>query len=176
VNRFVVIAGGPGSGKTTLIGHLAARGFATAPEAGRAIIRQQRAMGREIPLDLFIELGLCWDMRNHEWAASQPGTVFFDHAVPGTAGYYLRGGEPVPAHVEAAIAACAYRREVFVTPPWPEIYRLDEERTQTWAEAVEVWKTVIESYTRYGYRPVEVPRAAVAERADFVLRELGLDR
>ncbi len=36
--RLVAITGGPGSGKTTLIAELAARGQATEPEAGRTII------------------------------------------------------------------------------------------------------------------------------------------
>ena len=44
-DRFFVLTGGPGSGKTTLIQALAKRGFATAPEAGRGIIRDQQAIG-----------------------------------------------------------------------------------------------------------------------------------
>src|SRR5690349_15360322 len=102
MNRFVIVAGGPGAGKTTLIEHLGARGFATAPEAGRALIRQQRDLGREIPPDLFVELGLSWDIRNYREAETRPGPVFFDHAIPGTPAYFLRWGRPVPAHVEAA--------------------------------------------------------------------------
>lgn len=44
-DRFFVLTGGPGSGKTTLIEALKAGGFATAPEAGRGIIRDQVAVG-----------------------------------------------------------------------------------------------------------------------------------
>ena len=40
-----VITGGPGSGKTTLIEALAAAGVATSPEVGRAIIREEMAVG-----------------------------------------------------------------------------------------------------------------------------------
>lgn len=43
--RFVIVTGGPGAGKTTLIAELARRGLATSPEAGRAVIRDQRAVG-----------------------------------------------------------------------------------------------------------------------------------
>jgi predicted ATPase len=75
----------------------------------------------------------------------------------------------VPAHVEAAVRAFAYRREVFIAPPWRDIYRTDDERTQSWAEAVRTYESVRETYMRYGYRPVELPRATVAERADFLL-------
>jgi predicted ATPase len=42
---FYIITGGPGSGKSTLIEALAAEGFHHMPEAGRAIIRDQVAIG-----------------------------------------------------------------------------------------------------------------------------------
>lgn len=42
---FHIITGGPGSGKSTLIDALAAQGFHHMPEAGRAIIRDQVAIG-----------------------------------------------------------------------------------------------------------------------------------
>ena len=44
-DRFFVLTGGPGSGKTTLIEALRVAGFAAAPEAGRGIIRDQVAIG-----------------------------------------------------------------------------------------------------------------------------------
>ena len=44
-DQFFVLTGGPGAGKTTLIEALRDAGFATAPEAGRAIIRDQLAIG-----------------------------------------------------------------------------------------------------------------------------------
>src|SRR3546814_16471825 len=43
---FHVITGGPGSGKSTLIEALAVEGFDHMPKAGRAIIRDQVAIGR----------------------------------------------------------------------------------------------------------------------------------
>ena len=44
-DRFFVLTGGPGSGKTTLIDALAARGYACSLEAGRAVIRHQQDIG-----------------------------------------------------------------------------------------------------------------------------------
>jgi predicted ATPase len=46
-NRLFVITGGPGSGKSALVDALLQRGICTMPEAGRAIIQDQVAIGGE---------------------------------------------------------------------------------------------------------------------------------
>ncbi|WP_157162808.1 AAA family ATPase, partial [Actinoalloteichus spitiensis] len=43
--RFFVLTGGPGSGKTTILDELAARGMAVTREAGRGIIQDQVRVG-----------------------------------------------------------------------------------------------------------------------------------
>lgn len=179
-DNLIVITGGPGSGKTTLIGLLREAGFATAPEAGRAIIQDQTAIGGPALADavLFAELGLSWDLRSYRWALRQPGPVFFDHAIPGTPAHYHLIGEPVPAHVEAAVAAFRYRTEVFIAPPWPQIYRNDTERRQSLDEARRTYDALVDSYTRNGYTLIELPRAAPRRRLRFVLdhTDLGYGR
>ena len=177
---LIVITGGPGSGKTTLIELLRGAGFATTPEAGRAVIQDQTAIGGPaLPWKdpaLFAELMLSWDIRSYRWALLQAGPVFFDHAIPGFPGYYRHMGLEMPRHIEAAVAAFPYRREVFIAPPWPEIYRTDAERHQTLEEARRTYDAIVESYTRYGYRLVDLPRAAPEERLRFVLDRLGVSR
>lgn len=101
---------------------------------------------------------------------------FFDHAIPGLPGYHRLMGLDVPPHVEAAVAAFPYRREAFITPHWPEIYRTDTERRQTLDEARRTHEAAMECYTRYGYRLVELPRAAPEERLRFMLDRLGVSR
>jgi predicted ATPase len=172
-DRFHVLTGGPGSGKTTLIGALKSRGFAVTEEAGRAIIRDQLAVGgTALPWSdrrLFAERMLAFDMRSHEQAREALGPVFFDRGVPDVLGYLEPCGLPVPSHVENAARSFRYARRVFVLPPWAEIFTADEERKQSWEEARRTCEAMIAVYTRLGYELVEVPRAPVKERADFVL-------
>ena len=44
-DRFIIVTGGPGSGKSTLIDALAAAGFVRTIEAGRGVIQDQVAIG-----------------------------------------------------------------------------------------------------------------------------------
>ncbi|MFC4563090.1 AAA family ATPase [Nocardiopsis mangrovi] len=177
-DRLVVVTGGPGSGKTALIEGLRAAGYATSPEAGRAIIRAQTAIGgRALPWAdpaLFAEAMLCWELRSHEAAAaSGRGPVFFDRGVPDVVGYLRLEGYDVPAHVDAAARTFRYRRQVFIAPPWPEIYRTDTERRQTPEIARRTHEAMAAAYGDHGYELVELPRAPVAERVRFVAERIG---
>ena len=172
-NRLFVLTGGPGSGKTTLIEHLAAAGFATSVEAGRAIIRDQVAIsGTALPWHdraLFAELMLSWEMRSHAIAATTPGPVFFDRGVPDVIGYLSLIGLPLPAHVEKAAEEFRYNRKVFVLPHWPEIFAQDSERKQDEDEARRTHASMVETYAACGYDLVELPKAPVEEWLAFIL-------
>ncbi len=174
--RRIVLTGGPGSGKTTLLEALAAAGHATSPEAGRATIRRQQAIdGEALPWKdraLFAELMLDRELEAHARAESADGSVFFDRGVPDVVGYLTLCGLPVPAHMERAAQDIRYDRRVFIAPVWPEIFGQDAERKQDLDEARRTFDAMAETYPRFGYELIELPRAPVAERLDFVLTTL----
>jgi predicted ATPase len=116
--RLFVITGGPGSGKSTLIDALAEGGICTMPEAGRAIIQDQVAIGGEaLPWAdrrAFAELMLSWEMRSYRAALKRRGPVVFDRGVPDVLGYLRLSKLPVPSHVEKAAQVFRYHRRVFI--------------------------------------------------------------
>ncbi|HST12698.1 MAG TPA: AAA family ATPase [Terriglobales bacterium] len=176
--RFFVVTGGPGSGKSTLIEALARTGFGRSVEAGRGIIQNQVAIGgRALPwVDpaLFAEMMLAWEMRSYCIAQGQAGQIFFDRGVPDVAGYLRLMKLPIPTYLEKAIETFRYHSRVFITPPWEDIFQQDHERKQDFAEAIRTYESLAETYTCYGYELVELPRRSVEERARFVLERLGI--
>ncbi len=172
--RFVIVTGGPGSGKTTLIDELRRRGHAVTAEAGRAIIKDQVIIdGPALPWAdpaLFAEAMLSWEIRTYRNAEHDAApVVFFDRGVPDLAGYQRLLGRPVPAHIDAAIRTFRYRPRVFIAPPWPEIYATDVERTQSYDEAVRTFEAIEAAYLNYGYDLVRLPFTPVEDRAGFIL-------
>lgn len=170
--RFILVTGGPGAGKRTLLSALAADGLPVMPEAGRAIIRDQEAIGgTALPWAdraAFAELMLTWEIRSHHAAGALAAPVLFDRGVPDVIGCLRLCGLAVPAHVEQAATLFRYNRRVFVAPPWPEIYLQDAARKHSLAEAVATCEAVTDAYVSLGYEIVLLPRLPVAERAAFL--------
>jgi predicted ATPase len=174
--RFILITGGPGSGKSTLIDYLQEAGFSRSYEAGRGVIQDQMAIGgRALPWndpDLFAELMLCWELRSYHSAATRMAPVFFDRGIPDIIGYLRLEGRPVPAHLHTAARTFRYHPRVFIAPPWPEIYQQDAERKQSLAEAERTYESMVTTYTEYGYELVHLPRVTVEERVRYVTDHL----
>ena len=63
-----------------------------------------------------------------------------------------------------------YRYDLVVlAPPWPEIYENDEDRRHSFEKALRDYERVRSAYVSAGYAPIVLPRATVADRADFLL-------
>ncbi|MBE3639781.1 AAA family ATPase [Mangrovicoccus algicola] len=174
-DRFFVVTGGPGAGKTSLIAELARRGFHTIPESGRAIIREEMQSGGDaLPWadrGAYAERMLERDLHAYSAAQRLSGPIIFDRGIPDVLGYLKLCGLPVPPHIATAAKAARYNRRVFLAPFWDEIFTQDTERKQTRAEAT--CAVMRETYTALGYKITELPRADIATRADFVCKQLA---
>jgi predicted ATPase len=175
-DRFFVLTGGPGAGKTTLVEALKARGYATTEEAGRGVIRAEMGNnGNGLPwVDRarFAELMFEWELRSYRDAERRDGPVVFDRGLPDTIGYLRLEGQEVPAWMEEQAWRLRYNKRVFIAPPWREIFGNDEERRQSWSVAVRTYEIMVETYSDYGYELIEVPRAPVEERVEFAMGEI----
>lgn len=176
-DHLAVITGGPGSGKSTLIDALALEGFSRMPEGGRAIIQDQVTIGGQaLPWAdraAFAELMLAWDLRSYRAAQALPAPVIFDRGIPDVVGYLTLCGLPVPSHVRKAAELHRYRRQVFIAPVWPDIFKVDAERKQSLAEADATYRVMAATYADLGYELVHLPLASVADRVRFVWERLS---
>jgi predicted ATPase len=175
-----VISGSSGGGKSTLLEELARRGFDVVPEAGRQLAKEQIAIGGvAMPgTVMFGHLLLSRSMYlyNQAVAMAPKGPVFFDRSIVEPIAYWWSKGEMEP-HLEQVIAQYRYASDVFMVPPWPEIFTKDAERLHSYDPDQGEYARLTDAFQAFGYRLVEVPRVSVLARADFVeshLKSIGL--
>jgi predicted ATPase len=174
MNRFVVISGSSGGGKSTLLAELGRRGYAVVEEPGRRIVQEETSRGgSSLPwLDMaaFLRRAVAVSLADRDAASAPEGWVFFDRGlVDAVAGLQALTDEEAPLSL---LKSHRYHRRVFLTPPWPEIYLTDPERRHGFDDAVAEYSRLLEIYPSLGYEVVILPKTSVAERADFILRAL----
>lgn len=175
--QIVVIIGGPGTGKTTIIDGLTRRGYCCYPEISREVTLEARRQGieqlfLENPL-LFSELLLEGRKKQFRSAQEEPHKfVFLDRGIPDVLAYMHYIGDSYPAFFDAACKEFRYDK-IFILPPWEEIYECDNERYENFAQATLIYQHLTETYQGYGYELIEVPCADVDARIDFILDRLS---
>lgn len=174
--KKIVITGGPGTGKSTIIDQLIKMEFTCMPEISRTITKEAQLSGidqlfLEDPI-LFSELLLKGRIGQYETADShKTDMVFFDRGIPDIHGYMDYIGTKYPAiYIEKSNI---YRySHIFMMPPWKGIYKTDNERYESFEQSLIIYKHLIDAYKNMNYPIVRVPEGNITERVNFILNSL----
>ncbi|MDP6922615.1 MAG: ATP-binding protein [Lutibacter sp.] len=169
----IVITGGPGTGKSTVIEELARRQYTCMPEISRAVTLEAQKAGTK---QLFLTDPLLFSKRllegrvNQYFEAekSQETLVFFDRGIPDIHAYMNYLGVEYPDTYLKNSKAFRYDH-VFVMPPWEKIYTSDNERYENFEQALAIHNHLERSYQELGYTITEVPIGTADKRTDFIL-------
>lgn len=172
-NNFFIITGGPGAGKSSVLNELETSGYDTVPEVGRKIIQEQLAIGGSATHSkdriAFRDLMLEYSIDDYKKSINNDNIIFFDRGIPELSGYSKLISEPCTDAIISAINQYRYNSNVFIFPPWKEIYVNDEERKQDFQEAITTYQYIKEAYIHTGYTLIEVPKFSIASRTEFIL-------
>lgn len=169
----IVITGGPGTGKSTIIKELAKRNFMCMPEISRAITQNARQNGTEQlfltkPL-LFSELLLEGRINQYlEAEKKNSALVFFDRGIPDVHAYMNYISIDYPKKYINTSNFYRYNY-VFLMAPWEEIYITDNERYENFEQALAIHNHLERTYIALNYLIIEVPTGTIEERTDFIL-------
>jgi predicted ATPase len=175
--RLFVLTGAPGAGKTTLLEAAARRGIRVGREAARAVIQVQMAIdGPALQWRdpaRFADLMLDRDIQTYEALSATGELAICDRGIPDLVAYGRSMKLPETAHFERATRLYRYNPIVFFAPPWREIYADDAERIEGWEHAQRIYSPMRDAYVEMGYEVVELPKAPVEERLDFLLDRIA---
>lgn len=174
-NRFILISGCSGGGKSTLLVELRARGYAVIEEPGRRIIAEERKSGGNalpwVDATAFLRRAIDVALGDMMSASAHSGWVFFDRGlVDAASALEALTGEPV---LDPLCTVHRYHQRTFMAPPWPEIYVTDSERRHGFEASVAEYQRLMTVLPALGYDVINLPKAPPQARADFVLTTLA---
>lgn len=169
----IVITGGPGTGKSTVIDELSNRNFLCMPEISRQVTLNAREKGIDQlfltkPL-LFSELLLEGRVNQYiEAEKKNTDLVFFDRGIPDVHAYmnYISIDYPKTYVNKSNLYRYDY---IFLMPPWEEIYISDNERYENFEQALAIHNHLERTYKKLKYPIIEVATGTVQQRTDFIL-------
>ena len=170
-NKKIVITGGPGSGKSTLIELLEMYGYFCFKEFSRSLIQKTKNEGKENyfkskPLEFS---RLIWKKRTEqlieanemEFKKDKP-FVFFDRGIHDVIAYldFIRQSY---IHNEFRPENNTYEIAILL-PPWEEIYINDFQRLESFEEANGLYHQIKKTYKAFNIPIIEIPIGTAEDR------------
>ena len=176
MQKKIVLIGGPGTGKSSVLKQLKHSGFFCMEEISREItIKAQKEGIDQLFLTepiLFSKLLLQGRKEQHQRASDTThNLVFFDRGLPDIHAYLDYTKEKYPSYFKESSKKYNYDY-VFHFRPWKEIFITDSERYESFEEAKVIDTYLEKTYKDLNYSLIEVPFDTVENRSNFILNWL----
>ena len=181
--KKIVISGGPGTGKTSVVQALESLGYPCFHEVIRSMTLEAKKEGDPAsfvtnPL-AFVQDPYDFNRRLLEnrlghfrkGALIGKNVVFFDRGMPDVLAYMDYFRQEYAADFTSVCEGNRYD-VVLLLPPWEDIYISDNERLESFEESLEIHQCLTAAYERFGYTPISVPEGSVPDRTSFILNYL----
>lgn len=176
MQQKIVLIGGPGTGKSSVLNELIDRGHFCMPEISREVIleAQQKGIDQLFLSDPLLFSNMLLEGREKQYLKAHKENkpfVFFDRGIPDVFAYLNFLESDYPEHFISKSKEYVYHK-VFMLPPWQEIYTSDNERYESFEQAIAIHEHLTNAYQEIGYQIITVPFGNVQDRANYILNSL----
>ena len=177
MQKKIVLTGGPSTGKSTVIEELERRAYTCMKEISREVTlnAQQQGISQLFLTEPLLFSELLLKGRIHQFLESEKiksDFVFFDRGIPDVHAYmnYIGIDYPKSYHLKSQFYTYDY---IFLMPPWEQIYISDNERYESFEQALAIHNHLERVYKKLNYQVIEVPFGTVNDRVEFILNTIS---
>jgi len=170
-SKKIVITGGPGSGKSSLIDELENKKFNCEKEIVRSLTLEGKKDGND---QLFLKEPLNFsktllDLRISQFNKKQVASItFFDRGVQDTLAYLNFIKTKYDNDLLKKCEKVKYQM-VFILPPWKEIYEQDKCRYETFEESIKIYEEIIKIYHFFKMKTIILEKDSIDNRIKKIL-------
>ena len=175
MSQKYIISGAPGTGKTTIINALKKKDHYCAEEISRELIAEQISIGGNILAwkDQIAFENKIAHRRYKQFLDSPENCIcFFDRSSVDCIAYLNNNKLESTSQINQIIKNCIFNKTVFYTPIWEEIYKNDSERQESFDQSIRIDKYLKDSYIKFGYTIIEIPKTTLDKRVNFILSQI----
>ncbi|MGJ8744550.1 AAA family ATPase [Polaribacter sp.] len=175
----IVLIGGPGTGKTSVINTLIERNYCCFPEISREVTlnAQKKGIDQLFLTEPLLFSKLLLEGREQQFLnadKSDKKWAFFDRGIPDVIAYLNYFNTQYPTSFVEKSNQYTYQK-IFHFSPWEKIHTTDNERYETFDEAIIIDQFLIKAYVSLGYTIINVPFGSLEDRTNFIIDSLTCD-
>ena len=174
-NNKIIISGPPGSGKTQIIKRLSEKGYSTNKEIHPGEITNKT--------DKLKLSSILFNQRINQYHSTESLSstslekplnelLFFDRSIIDVVAYMNFWNKEYPLEWDNKILKYRYSKNIFYTPNWKEIYQKTNQRHETYEEAKTIDVFLRQSFKKFNYNIIEVPKLNINDRVSFILQNI----
>ena len=169
---LVILTGGPGTGKTSILNELKKDGYSCLAEMARKVISENtnKDITNWVKTHDFNETVFNQMFARHNQVNNH--LAITDRSLIDTIAYMNLFQLEIPELMLDRIERVNYQKKAFLAPLWDEIYANDKERLENKEEALRIEKSIKETYKEFGFNLIEIPKLSVAERTNWLKNEI----